>query len=131
MDVLLHQAHLFHLSALALEELDRFLNQLIGNRSALSDSDAGNSVQPFWIDAAVVIDQMSRLSQRTRDLYQLIGILAVLRADHQYQLDLLRQLLHRVLAVLRRVADVLFRRRNHSWKTPLQHIDNLSRVIDT
>src|SRR3972149_1492791 len=113
------------------EIFSRVLNQAIRNRGAGGNAHARDAGEPFRIDLTVIVDQISSRPLALGDLAELVGVLAIARSDDQHQIDFFRELLHRILAVLRRVADIFFRRRDHLRKSLLQRVDHCAGVVDT
>src|SRR3990172_712389 len=113
------------------EIFSRVLNQAIRNRGAGGNAHARDAGEPFRIDLTVIVDQISSRPLISGDLAELIGVLAVARSDDQHQIDFFRELLHGILAVLRRVADIFFRWRDHLRKSLLQGVDHGAGIVDT
>jgi hypothetical protein len=61
---------------------------------------------------------------------QAIAVRRLGRTDHEQHVRLERQLLHRVLAVLRRVADVVLARQTDRREAALQRVHDLAGVVD-
>src|SRR3990172_10097339 len=113
------------------EIFSRVLNQAIRNRGAGGNAHARDAGEPFRIDLTVIVDQISSRPLALGDLAELVGVLAIARSDDQHQIDFFRELLHRILAVLRRVADIFFRRRDHLRKFLLENFDHFTGIVDT
>src|ERR1043166_9424646 len=73
---------------------------------APADADRGRAAHVFRRQLGSVCDQVARDARLLADFAQAIGVRAVLCADHEQYVDVLAQLAHRRLAVLRGVADV-------------------------
>ena len=80
--------------------------------------------------SGLVVDQVRLDAGRARDLDEPLRVRAVLRPDHEQQVDLGGELLDGGLPVRRRVADVLAARRTHSGEAPFQDRHDLGRLVD-
>jgi hypothetical protein len=69
-------------------------------------------------------------AERERDLDEPVRVAARRRAHDEHGRAAPRQLLHRVLAILRRVADVVLRGLVDRREAPPQHLDDLAHVVD-
>jgi len=87
-------------------------------------------VEPRFVDRALVLDQMGRHARGPCDLDEPVRVRAVHGADHEQEVDLREHRLDRVLAVRRRVADVLFPGAGEAGKPPAQDRDDLCGVVD-
>src|SRR3989338_7421827 len=130
MHVFLDKAYIRDLGPAALEVIGGFFNQPLRHRGARGDSDALDALEPFGIDPMEMVDQLGGNPTGAGDAAELIGVLAVGRADNKHEIDLARQLLYRILAILSGIADVLFGRGDHAGKSLAQNPNNLFRVID-
>ena len=99
-------------------------------RCARRDADRLDAVEPRLVDLADVVDQMRGDARGVRDLDEPLRVRRVRRADHEQQVDLVEQLLHRPLPVRRRVADVFLRRLFDPREAAAQHVDDLARLVD-
>ena len=88
------------------------------------------SSHPFRLQLAAVGNQIARDAGLGADLAQAVGIRAVLRADHQDDIDLLAEFAHRGLAILRGVADVLGLGTDDIGEAPFQRCDDALGVVD-
>ena len=76
------------------------------------------------------VDQVAGHAGTVGQLAQAVGVGAGARAHHQQHVALLQQLLDRILAVLRGIADVLAPRRRQLREAPAQRRDDFRGVID-
>src|SRR5580704_3945819 len=130
MHALLGDAQELDLGAATREGADDFLDQPLGRRRARGQPERAHSVEHRGLDVGDRIDQERARTTHPRDLDQPVRIRALLRADHQYGVADLDQLLDCILAVLRRVADVVGLRRLHRGETLLERLHYLARVVD-
>ena len=82
------------------------------------------------LDLGVVVDQVRGGAVFAGDLDQAVGVRGVGRADHQDQVALARQLLHRDLAVGRRVTDVVGLAGDDRRELGPQRGDHLGGLVD-
>ena len=99
-------------------------------RCARRQADGLDVLEPALVDVGLVVDQVSRDSGLTRHLDEPVRVGRVGRADHEEQVDLREQLLHRPLAIGGRVADVLALRPADLREAALQHLDDLRGLVD-
>ena len=84
----------------------------------------------FGRKLGAVRDQKARNPDLLADLAQAVGVRAVLGADHQQHIDVVAELAHRRLAVLRSIADVAGVRADNVIEPALQRRDDRTRVVD-
>ncbi len=82
------------------------------------------------VDVGLVVDQVRLDAERAGNVDEPVRVRRVARADHEQQLDLSEQVLHRPLPVGGRVADVLFLRRVDLRKAPAERRDDLACLVD-
>ncbi len=101
-------------------------HELLRRGRARGDADRLDAVEPALVDLRLVVDQVRGDAGGARDVDEPVRVRAVPRADHEQQVDLREQLLHRLLAVRGRVADVLLLRRVDLREAPAQDVDDLA-----
>src|SRR5690606_638463 len=84
-----------------------FLDEYFRCRCAGGYADAGFAFKPARIDFFRAVDQVRHAIAALRELAQTVGVGAVRRANDEYEFVFERELLHRILPVLRGIADVL------------------------
>ena len=89
-----------------------------------------DAFEPGRVQLLGPVDQVARHARLGRDLAQPVRVRAVLRADHQHEVDVPRELAHRALPVLGGVADVVGVRPDHGREALAQPPDHLARVVD-
>ena len=67
------------------------LDEVLGRRGARRQPDRLDSVEPALVDRGLVLDQVGRHAGRARGLDQPVRVGAVLRADHEQEVDLARR----------------------------------------
>src|SRR5271165_2056771 len=112
------------------EVADHVRNQLLRRGSACGDADGAQAVEPVPADLATVRDEMGRDPHLGRNLAEPVRVRTVLRAYDQDHLDLLAQLAHRPLAILRRVADVFRLGAHEVAEAPFERADDRLGVVD-
>src|SRR5439155_19840879 len=89
------------------ERVDHTTHERLGRRSARGDADGRRVAQPRELDLRRVLDELRRAPLTLRDLDETFGFRRVARAHDEVQVALPRELAHRLLAVLCRVAYVV------------------------
>src|SRR5438309_9708356 len=108
MDVLSRDCHLFELvPPMFGQTRNRGFDQLFGCRRSGRDPDRRVTVEELDVQLALAVDQLGPGARVARDFDETLRIGARLRADHENQRRLLGESLDGVLAILRRVANVI------------------------
>src|SRR3546814_5252913 len=102
----------------------------VRGRGAGGDADVASAFEPLRIDLVGAVDQVGLHAFALGQLAQAVGVGAVGRADHQYQVALRGELAHRVLAVLGGVADVVVLRALDRGEPVAQRLDHATGVVD-
>ncbi len=106
--MLRHHFNLAHIrESFAPEEGNYFLNQNFRGRSPCRKSNGLDALQPFLVDVLTGVDQKRVGAQISGNFDQPVRVRTVRRPHHQHQFRLLGNILHRHLAVLRGIADIL------------------------
>ena len=113
----------------ALEVFDAFVNHVLRGACAGRDENGLDAREPLILDLGNAVDQVRRDTQPVGDLGEPSAVRAVLTAENQHHVRLGDELLHCVLAVLRRVADVVLVRPDHLRVLPLQCVDDGLRLV--
>ena len=111
------------------QALDHLLHQHLRGRSPGRHAETALAHEPLRLHVFDAVDQIRFAAQPLGQLFQTIGIRAVRRAHHQHQLTLQRELLHRVLTILRGITDVLLARPFDVRKAFTQGINDPGRIV--
>src|SRR5450830_1687279 len=103
--------------------------QLIGTRGARSDADTLDAIKPAALHVLGAVDQVRRRGHAFSQFTQAVGVGAVRAADDQHHITFIGQLLDRILAVLRGVADVVLAWAADRREACAQGIDHPASVI--
>src|SRR6187402_159644 len=117
-------------SAPRLQARDDFLNQLLRRRGASGHADACLAFQPAALDVFRTVDQERRDALFLGQFLQAIRIRAVYRADHEHEIHGVRQTTHRILAILRGVADIVLARTFDGLELRAECADDGNGVVD-
>ncbi len=112
------------------QPLDQLAHQHLRRRRAGGHADAPLADEPRGIELGGRPDQPRLLAHLLGHLAQPVAVRAARAADHQHEVALRRHELHRVLPVLRRVADVLLLGLGDRREAPLQGVDDDAAVVD-
>src|SRR5882724_1020738 len=99
------------------ESLDDQLDEHFGCGGARGDRHATVRREPCGIDVLRALDEVRRDALPRAHLAQAVGVGAVAGADDEQEVGLGRERSHRVLTVLRGVADVVQVRPLYSWES--------------
>ena len=89
------------------------------------------AVEQLLVERALAVDERRLRAGRLRDLDEALCVRARLRADHEHERRALRDhRLHRVLAVLRRVTDVVGVRPPQRAEVILERVDDRRDVVE-
>ena len=102
---------------------------MLGRAGPAREAHDRGALEPRRVDLGLVVDEVAGHAPLLRHLGQPVRVRGILRADHEQHVDLRHELLHRVLAVLGRVADVLPGRALEGRIALLQHPDDLARLV--
>src|SRR5579884_4199079 len=132
MDVFLRDRDLLRQRVAGLgEPLGRAADELVGRRGAGGEADRLVPVQQRGVELALAVDQRRLRARRLRDLDEPLRVRARLRADHEHERRALRDhRLHRVLPVLRRVADVVGVRPAQAAEMVLERVHDRRDVVE-
>ena len=130
--VLLRGAHLLHVPVAAVgQPAQHVLHEDLRHRRTRGDADARHAVQPRLVDLGGPVDPVrGGRAVLEGDLHQPHRVRRVRRAHDDDQVGLRRDLLHRHLAVLRGVADVVARRVLQRREPLAQPAHRLHRLVD-
>src|SRR6185295_19454103 len=78
--------------SMAAKSLDHVVDQYIRRRGTSGEPDAIHTSEPFRLHLAAVGNEIARDAALLADLAQTIGVRAVARADHDQEVNDLRQL---------------------------------------
>ena len=106
------------------------LHQLGGRRGAGGDADGSDALDPARVERVGIGNEIGGHALLGGDLAQAVGVRAVGGADDEDDVDIERQLARGVLAVLRRVADVLGIGADDGGEALAQRIDDRAGVVD-
>ncbi|SIC06646.1 Uncharacterised protein [Mycobacteroides abscessus subsp. abscessus] len=113
------------------QPLQHTAHQHLRHRSTRGDADRGHSLEPRRIDVLGVVDQVGRPRPRIQgDLHQPHRVRRVTRTDDNHQLAFRGHRLHRDLAVLGGVADVVTGRVLQRRKALTQALHRLHGLVD-
>ncbi len=130
-DVLFDHRQIFNLGgAVGLEIRDDFFDQDFRRRGAGGNPDSLGVLHPIRVDVGGRIDQIGVDPAMFPQFAQPVRIGAVGRPDHENNVDQLRQLLHGVLSVLRRVANIFLMRSFDVRKAAMERADNVPALVD-
>ena len=112
------------------EHIDALLDHRLRRAGPGRDQHRLVAVEPVQVDVVRAVDQVRRHVLRLAQLGQPPAVGAVVAADDQHTSAWSHQRPHRLLAVLRGVADVFLRRADDVRKPLLQLGDDLGRLVD-
>ena len=112
------------------EPLDHALDEPLGRRGPGRDADRAGVGQPALVDVRLVVDQVGGNALVPGHVDEALRVRRVGRADHEHQIDLSRQRLHRELAVGRGVADVVLGRPDDCREPLAQAGDDRVGLVD-
>ena len=92
------------------QPLDHLLHQISGADAPAVTPTRALARDPLGLQLVGAVDHVGRHAAIRRDFAQAVGVGAVRAADDDHHVDLRRHELHRVLAVLRGIADVVLLR---------------------
>jgi hypothetical protein len=98
-------------------------------RRSGGDAHAGGALDPGRVDLVGILDQVGVRAVPGRHLHQPVAVGGLRRADHDHHVGARGELLHRVLAVLRRVADVVLARELDPGEAALDRLEDLAGVV--
>ena len=116
-------------SALA-EELDQLGDELLGGAGTGGDPDGLGALEPFLLDLVGEVDQVRSGTVLASHLDEANRVRRVRRADHEDQVALAGELLDGLLAVGRRVTDVVGLRTGHVREPLLERVDDRAGLVD-
>src|SRR3990167_11487215 len=112
-----------------LQLLDHTAHQYFRSGGARRDADTLDTVEPAALHVFGAVDQVRRCGHALGQLAQAVGVGTVRAADHQHYIAFVRQLLDRILAVLRGVADVILAGAANSRKPRAQGVDDAAGIV--
>ena len=118
-----------HLRTPARELLEHLLHQDLRSRGARGHTDDALAVEPLAVQVRGSVDEVAGDAGTLGELAQTVGIGAAAGTHHEQHIALLEELLHRVLAVLSRIADVLAARRGELREAGPQRRDHRRGVV--
>jgi hypothetical protein len=110
--------------------VDHLAHEHLGRRRAGGDADAALALDPLGIELGRRVDHVRGHAAVRGDLAQPVRVRAVRAADDDHDVDRGREHLDRVLAVLRRVADVVLPRPDDRREAALERLDDARGVVD-
>src|SRR6187402_2148471 len=113
-----------------LQARNDFLHQLFGSRGTRGHADARLAFQPAALDMLRTVDQERGNALLLGQFLQAVRVRTVHRTHHQNEIHGFGETAHRVLAILRGVADVVLSRAFDGGELRTKRADDGDRIVD-